>query len=119
FGNGVDGIGFAIPSNTVRDIASQLIRTGHVTRSDRASLQITGTTYTSKAGDGVSVEASVRDGAARRAGIKIGDVITGLGRTRTSSLDELENVLISYRPGERISLHVMRDGRHRVFTVRL
>jgi S1-C subfamily serine protease len=120
-GNDVNGIGFAIPSNTVRDIASQLIRTGRVTRSDRASLQITGTTYTSKAGgaDGVSVDGALRDGAARLAGIKIGDVITGLGRVRTGSLAELENVLIAYRPGEMASVHVLRDGRREVFPVRL
>ncbi len=116
-----DGIGFAIPSDTVRDIASQLIATGRVTRSDRASLQINGSTYTNRSGnlDGVSVEAALPEGAARIAGIKTGDIITGLGHLRTGSLAELENVLIAYRPGERVTVHVLRDGQHKAFTVRL
>ncbi len=120
-GGDVAGIGFAIPSNTVRDIASQLIRAGHVTRSDRASLQITGTTYTSMSGrgDGVTVDRALRDGAARIAGIRAGDVITGLGAARTGSLADLENALISYRPGERVTVHVMRQRRRKVFAVRL
>jgi putative serine protease PepD len=120
-GTTADGIGFAIPSNTVRQIASQLIATGHVTRSDRASLQIAGRTYTNEAGsfDGVAVDTALPDGAARIAGIKAGDVITELGHVRTASVAELENVLVAYRPGERVTVHVVRDGRRRVFTVRL
>jgi putative serine protease PepD len=120
-GHDVSGIGFAIPSNTVRDIASQLIRAGHVTRSDRASLQITGSTYASKSGSGtgVSVDFALRAGAARAAGIRAGDVITGLGRTKTSDLAELDYQLIYYRPGEKAAVHVLRDGRPKVFTVRL
>ena len=120
-GNDVDGIGFAIPSNTVRDIASQLIKTGHVTRSDRASLQITGTTYTSASGggDGVTVDAALPDGAATLAGIRAGDVITGLDGTRTGSLALLENSLIAYRPGEKVTVQVRRHSRRKVFTVRL
>jgi len=44
-GGSAEGIGFVIPSTTVVDIAGQLIRTGKVTRSDRASLEFTGETH--------------------------------------------------------------------------
>lgn len=120
-GTDAEGIGFAIPSNTVKNIAAQLIRNGRVTRSDRASLQISGSTFASRsgAGDGVSVDFALPDGAARIAGIKAGDVIVGLGPARTVSLADLENALISYRPGEKVFVHVLRDGEHKVFTVRL
>jgi putative serine protease PepD len=120
-GTDVNGIGFAIPSNTVEDIAAQLIRTGRVTRSDRASLQISGSTYASRsgAGDGVAVDLALRDGAARVAGIRAGDVIVGLGQAKTASVADLENALISYRPGEKVLVHVLRDGEHKMFTVRL
>jgi S1-C subfamily serine protease len=120
-GTDVDGIGFAIASNTVRNIASQLIRTGRVTRSDRASLQISGSTFTSESGgsDGVSVDAALPDGAARLAGIKAGDVITGIGPAKTGSLDDLESALVAYRPGERVAVQVLRGGRHEVFRVTL
>jgi len=115
------GIGFAIPSNTVRDIASQLISSGRVTHSGRASLQITGSTHTGFSGgeDGVSVDAAPPHGAAGTAGILAGDVITGLGQSKTDNVDELENALLSYQPGDKVTVHVLRNGVHKVFTVRL
>ena len=61
--------------------------------------------------------AAGRGGQARRHQDR--NIITGLGRVRTGSLAELENVLIAYRPGEMASVHVLRDGRREVFPVRL
>jgi putative serine protease PepD len=106
------GIGFAIPANTVRKIALQLINTGHVTRSDRASLQIAGNTYTDAHGaeTGVTVHAEQSAGAAQAAGIRPGDVIVSLNGDRTQNLDELENLLIDYRPGERVELELRRHA---------
>jgi len=59
-GGAAPGIGFAIPANTVRDIAAQLISSGKVTKSDRASLEITASTHSSSSGqpDGVTVDAA-------------------------------------------------------------
>jgi putative serine protease PepD len=120
-GGAADGIGFAIPSNTVRDIAGQLIDKGHVTTSDRASLQVTDSTHADQQGnaDGVSVDATQPGGAAAAAGIKAGDIITDLGGTKTESLAELNDVLLDYKPGDKVNVAVLRDGKREQFVVRL
>jgi len=115
------GIGFAIPANTARDIAGQLARTGHVSRSGRASLQITGRTHTSSGGvpDGVTVVQAHAGGAAARAGIAAGEVIVSVGGTPTPTLTELENVLTIYAPGDKVAVEVMRNGKPRQVKVTL
>ncbi len=120
-GGQASGIGFAIPANTVRQIAVQLIRTGHVTRSDRASLQIVGSTHTSAEGadSGVTVHVAPPAGAAARAGVRPGDVIVSVNGDRTPTLDELENLLIDYRPGERVEVELRRHSQFRQVIVRL
>ena len=106
------GIGFAIPANTVRDIAGQLARTGHVSQSSRASLQITGRTHTTSSGapDGVTVVSAQPAGAAATAGIRAGDVIAGVGGTSTPTLAELDDVLTTYAPNDKVSVEVVRNG---------
>ncbi len=121
-GTPAEGIGFAIPSDTVRDIAAQLIKQGKVTRSGRATLDITGQTHVGGEGykpDGVSVDAAARGGAAARAGIKAGDIIVGLGGRATPTLNELEDALLDYRPGQQVKVEVLRDGSPRQFTATL
>ncbi|HUJ07345.1 MAG TPA: trypsin-like peptidase domain-containing protein [Streptosporangiaceae bacterium] len=121
-GTPAEGIGFAIPSDTVRDIAAQLISRGKVTRSGRASLDITGQTHVSgdeDKPDGVSVDAATRGGAGARAGIRAGDIIVGLGGRATPTLNELEDALLDYRPGQQVKVEVLRDGSPRQFTATL
>ena len=57
-GGAAPGIGFAIPSNTVKNIANQLIKTGKVTNSDRATLGITAQTAASKSGSRLAWQSS-------------------------------------------------------------
>jgi putative serine protease PepD len=120
-GGAADGIGFAIPSNTVRGIAGQLIRKGHVTTSDRASLQVTGSTHANHDGnaDGVAVDAAQPGGAAAAAGIRAGDIILSIGRSKTETEDDLDDVLIDYKPGDQVKVAVLRGGKREQFVVRL
>jgi S1-C subfamily serine protease len=106
------GIGFAIPANTVREIAAQLASTGHVTHSSRASLQITGSTHTSKGGspDGVTVVSAQPAGAAANAGIGAGDIVTALGGAPTPTLEELDSLLTTYAPGDKVAVTVVHNG---------
>ena len=114
-GGSAQGIGFAIPANTAVDIARQLIEHGKVIRSDRASLDFKGETHVSSSGkpDGVTVDATTPGGAAARAGIKAGDVISGLGGEQAADLAQLENALTSYRPGDRVQVELLRNGNPR------
>lgn len=120
-GDRVEGIGFAIPSNTVRSIAKQLITTGKVTNSDRASLDFHGETHvnSSRQPDGVSVVSEQPGGAAAKARIKPGDVIAGIGGRATPDIGALEDALIGHRPGQRITVEVLRNGNPRQVNVKL
>jgi len=79
-GGAAAGIGFAIPSDTVTSIAAQLIATGKVTDSGRASLGITAPTVADASGQpaGVGVISVTPAGATAKADIQPDDIITGL-----------------------------------------
>jgi putative serine protease PepD len=112
-GTPAPGIGFAIPSNTVRRIADQLIATGKVVRSGRAALQVQ---VSSIVGGGVLVARVTRSGAAARAGIRAGDLIVGVDHRPTPTTDVLATVLATLKPGQQVSVKLVRQGR-KPFTV--
>jgi S1-C subfamily serine protease len=120
-GRPVDGIGFAIPANTVVSIARQLITKGKVTKSGRASLAIEGETHVNAehVPDGVAVSSEMRGGAAAVAGIKPGDVIAGVAGQPTPDVETLDNVLAHFRPGEQVTVEVLRAGNPKQVKVRL
>jgi S1-C subfamily serine protease len=120
-GNRAEGIGFAIPSNTVMNISKQLIKNGKVTKSDRASLDIQGETHvnSSRKPDGVTVVTATPGGAAAKARIKPNDVIVGIGGRTTPDITVLDNSLIGFRPGEHVKVEVLRDGNPRQVVVKL
>ncbi len=115
------GIGFAIPSNTVRNIANQLITYGRVVKSDRASLGISAETVANTHGQpaGVAVIAVAGGGPAADAGIRSGDIITELNGQPTPSLDVLENYLADLKPGQDAKVTYTRAGTKHTTTVKL
>jgi S1-C subfamily serine protease len=120
-GGAAAGIGFAIPSDTVTSIAGQLIATGKVSSSGRASLGITAQTIADATGQpaGVGVLVVTPGGAAARAGIQPGDIITALGGQPTDSLATLQSVLAARTPGDRLQARLSRDGTASTVTVTL
>ena len=101
------GIGFAIPSNTVQDIASQLVNQGKVTNSHRAYLGLETATTTS----GGSLVTQVQSGGpAARAGIQAGDRITAVDGTSTPDQGTLADVLAGLNPGQTVTVAVVRPG---------
>jgi len=111
-GGAAPGIGFAIPSDTVKNIAGQLIKDGKVTKSDRASLGITAQDAATSSGEraGVAVVSVTSGGAADSAGVKAGDVIVGLNNQKVTSLEHLQTALARYSPGTRVTIHYSREG---------
>ncbi len=112
-GGAAPGIGFAISSNTVTDIAGQLVKTGHVTLSHRAALGATVTTVVDTNGQpaGVGVVSVTPGGQAAKAGLKQGDVITAINGTATPDVATLSGVLAGLRPGQTVTVAVTRqDG---------
>ena len=109
---GNDGIGFAIPSNTVRSIVTQLIGSGSVSH---AYLGVS----VEQADVGVVVT-EVRSGTpAESAGLTSGDVITSVGGTSVSDSAELQKAIDAKRPGDSVSLTVLRDGAKKTLDVQL
>jgi S1-C subfamily serine protease len=111
------GIGFAIPSNTVRRIADQLIEKGSVERSGRAFL---GVRVSSIVGGGVLVAGVTPGGPAAKAGIKPGEIIVAVDGKPTSTADVLVAVLAGLKPGQRVSVKILqRNGKVRTVIVTL
>jgi putative serine protease PepD len=110
------GIGFAIPSGTVRRIADQLIRSGKVTRSGRAYL---GVRVASVVGGGVLVASVDRGGPAARAGVRAGDIIAAVDKTPVANTDQLAAVLAQIKPGATIPVEILRKGHKLTIQVRV
>jgi putative serine protease PepD len=106
-GGSAPGIGFAIPSNLVKDIAGQIVANGKVVDSHRAYLGIhVGDT----SGNGVIVGLVTAGGAAAKAGIRVGDVIVSVDRTPTSTTGALSTVLAELKPGQKVPVEVKHQN---------
>jgi S1-C subfamily serine protease len=121
-GGAAVGIGFAIPSNTVKLIVPQLIATGHVTRSNRAALGISGSDAVNPQGNpaGVLIVQTSPAGSAAQAGIVAGDVVTAVNGQNVTSLADLQGVLAQLSPGATVAVAIQdQNGNTRTVTVRL
>ncbi len=109
---GNDGVGFAVPSNTVRSIASQLLSTGSVQHAYLGVAIATGQ-------NGVRLT-QVRTGTpADSAGLQTGDVVTAVGGTRVHDATDLSSAIDAHKPGDRITLTYLRNGSSHTVTVTL
>jgi S1-C subfamily serine protease len=116
-GTAAPGIGFAIPSNLVKDIATQLIRFGHVVNSHRAWL---GVQIGDTNGLGVLVQGITAGGPAAKAGLVSGDVITSVNGKQTPTVDDLTSDVSELRPGKTVTLEVTtQDGAHKTLHLTL
>ncbi len=133
------GIGFAVPIDTVREIAQQLISTGQV---QHAFMGISGTDLTPEIADvlnlqtdhGAIVQAVVPDSPADKAGIEGGnasvniggqrikaggDLITAVDGQAVSGMDDVIAAVDGKKPGETIDLTLLRGGQERTVGVEL
>ena len=111
---GNEGVGFAIPSNTVRSIASQLISSG---KAEHAFLGVVLRDSSSQTGAAIN---QVRAGTpAARAGLRAGDVVTAAAGKRITSASELRATINAHRPGDTISVTYARGGQNHTVKVKL
>ena len=116
-GTAAPGIGFAIPSNLVKDIATQIVRFGHVVNSHRAYL---GVQIGDTNGAGVLVQNVTSGGPAAKAGLVSGDVITEVNGRRTATVDDLTSAVSELKPGTTVSLTVVtQHGAHKTLHLKL
>ncbi|MEY2430984.1 MAG: hypothetical protein QOC92_709, partial [Acidimicrobiaceae bacterium] len=101
-GGSAPGIGFALPSNLVKDIAGQLVTYGTVHNSHRAYLGVA----VGQATNGVYVDSLTASGPAAKAGIHIGDLIVSVDHKVTSTTALLSAVLAELKPGQTVPVAV-------------
>jgi len=100
------GLGFAIPVNSARRIAEEIIQTGE------SSTPVIGVTLDTTYTDGGSRVSEVTPGGpADAAGLRSGDVITSIQGRETSDSTELVVAIRSYAPGDTVRLEFSRSGR--------
>ncbi|MEI5006450.1 trypsin-like peptidase domain-containing protein [Streptomyces sp. PmtA] len=116
------GLGFAIPINQGKRVAEELINTG------KATHPVIGVSLDMQySGDGARVGEKGKDGAssvtaggpAAKAGIRPGDVITKVDGQRVHNGEELIVKIRAHRPGDRLELTVLRDGKEQTRAVTL
>jgi serine protease Do len=116
------GYSFAVPVSIVEKVVNDLIEYGAV---QRAILGVTIQDVTAdlageheiKEIEGVYVNGVRPDGAAKQAGIKIGDVIIFIDEVRVNSAAELQEQVSKYRPGEKVKVVLRRNGSLKQFDV--
>ncbi|RMG45682.1 MAG: Do family serine endopeptidase [Acidobacteria bacterium] len=120
---GYQGIGFAIPVNTVRRVAAELLEHGSVRRA------LLGVQYTAASPAliealglprGAAQVAAVTEGSpADEAGIEAGDVITAVDGKELENALELSTIIGGHKPGDKVRITVNRSGDVKEFTVTL
>jgi S1-C subfamily serine protease len=115
------GIGFAIPASTVKRIADQIIEHGKVTDSGRGALGVTvrGVVNAERQPAGAAIVSVAKGGAAEKAGLRPGDVITAVGGTRITTVQSLTAALADLKPGQKVKVTYQRDGATRTAQVTL
>ncbi len=119
------GIGFAIPTDTVDEVLQDLIKGKVIVRpflgismtdvndEVRQELDLSDTTQ------GVVVVEIVRGTAAEKAGVKAMDVITAIDSSKVSSAEGLQEIVSDHKVGDKITLDILRDGKQISLTAAL
>lgn len=132
---GFEGIAFAIPSNMVKNIVSELKSKG---KAAHAWLGISGQDLTPdladklkvKAEKGVVISSAMQGGPAEKAGLNgfsqagmtdasVGDIILKLDGKQLSSMSELQEVIDQHRAGDKVKLLILRNGKEQTINVTL
>ncbi|MBQ8795309.1 MAG: trypsin-like peptidase domain-containing protein [Clostridia bacterium] len=107
-----EGMGFAIPSRTVKEVVDDLIRQGYV--SGRVKIGITGTAvteaeaYYNDVPQGILVSEIIEGGPCDNGKVKTGDIITGLDDYEIKSFSDIYNALMNYSEGDKATLKLYR-----------
>jgi putative serine protease PepD len=106
------GIGFAVPSNTVKSIMSQLISNGSA---QHASIGI----YLNTTASGVQITRVKAGSPGENAGLKAGDVITAIDGTSVKTSEDVISIVSAKKPGDHVQLSVTSNGQARTVDVTL
>jgi putative serine protease PepD len=107
------GIGFAIPSNTVKSVVDQLMKDGKVSHA------YLGVSTQDGSGAGAKVASVVAGGPAADAGLKAGDLVTSIGGKAVEDSTSLSGLVDAHKPGDTVAVTVKRGGQDKTLQVKL
>ncbi|HEX6021094.1 MAG TPA: trypsin-like peptidase domain-containing protein [Solirubrobacter sp.] len=107
------GIGFAVPSNTVKNVIEQLRETGKVSHA------YLGVQAQPAEGGGAQIAQLTADGPAADAGLQPGDIITSFGGKPVEDAQELTSLVDEHKPGDSVEVKIKRGDGERTVTVKL
>ncbi len=118
------GIGFAIPTNMAASIMNQLIENGEVRRGQLGVMIQDVTLELAEALNikhhtGALIAQIVKNSAADKAGLKVGDVIIAINNQEIKSTGQLRNAVGLLQIGEKIKLDIIRNGKQRTVYARI
>lgn len=113
---GVEGLGFAIPSTTVKEIVDQLIAQGYVSGRPSLGLTLRETSITERQfyrlPSGLLITGITENSDAARKGLKAGDILIELDEKNTPDQASLEAVIYSHKAGDALDAVIYRSGRY-------
>ncbi|TLU66697.1 Do family serine endopeptidase [Thalassotalea litorea] len=118
------GIGFAIPSNMMRNLTNQIIEFGEVRR---GVLGVTGNSINAELAKAMDLDTNqggfisqvAPDSAAQKAGIKAGDIIIAVNGKQVKTFNELRGKIGSIGAGKEVEFTILRDGREKQVVAKL
>jgi serine protease Do len=114
--SGVEGLGFAIPTNTAKPIVDQLIMFGYI--KGRPLIGIGGREITEEMSQfygipvGIYVTEITEGSGAYKAGIQKGDILVSLAGKKVKTMKDLDAIKKSYKAGQTVSAVIVRDGKN-------
>ena len=115
-GGGNEGVGFAIPSRMAEFVMESIIKYGRVIRgwlgieSQPLSAQLA-QAYDLKTNSGILISGIYQDGPADQAGLRRGDILTGINNISTSDGNKVMNLVAQVPPGTEVTLQILRDNK--------
>lgn len=110
-----NGIGFAIPIQTAKTVADKIVNGQSL---DHAYLGASSKATTS--GDpGAQIAQVGQGGPGATAGLRTGDIVTGIDNSAITTPGDLSAAVIAHAPGDRVTLHIQRNGQDQDLTVTL
>ncbi len=109
-----EGLGFAIPINDIKSVIEDLVNNGYVTGRPTIGIGVITVDQTTADQYGWPVGAYVKEitkgGAAEKAGVKTGDIITAVDGTAVTSSAEISTIKNTHKVGDSIELEIYRNG---------
>ena len=118
----VEGLGFAIPINDVKDMVISIMEHGYVTGKPNVGVLLDDVSQEAQrygVPAGAEIMAILEGSGADNGGLQVGDIITAVDDTQVDSVSALQDAVDGYQAGDSVSFTVYRDGSETTVTVTL